>query len=103
MASATTACCPASLRSCGSAVPRVDAIDGCDMGWYNYDVINPTVNAIIAIGGEAAVAGYDELLAEDAQLRWMRNQRDKIAESILRMDGLEAARAAGVPALSSGE
>jgi hypothetical protein len=89
------------------AVPRVDATDTGDMGWYHYDVINPTVNAIIAIGGEAAVGAYDELLAEDAQFRWMRNQRDKIAEAVLRMTGLEAApeaaRAAGVPALSPGE
>jgi hypothetical protein len=89
------------------AVPRVQVTDDRDMGWYHYDVINPTVNAIITIGGEVAVAGYDELIREDLQFRWLRNQRDKVAESVLRMDGLEAAptaaRAAGVPALRMDE
>lgn len=89
------------------AVPRAHSTDEAHMGWHHYDVVNPTVNAIIGIGGEAAVAGYDELLAEDPQFRWMRNQRDKIAEAVLRMDGLEAApaaaQAAGVPVLRADE
>lgn len=58
------------------------------------------MNAIRNIGGRKAVEGYDELL-KDPQYRFTRTQRDAVAHSMLRIDGLiaaaQAARELGLP------
>lgn len=71
-----------------------------------HDVTHPVMRAIASVGGQRAVEGYDELLARGGDLRWLRSQRDEVAATLLRTDGvLEAAAAAAadasVPALES--
>lgn len=59
-----------------------------------HDVINPLTSVIATIGGQQAVEGYDRLLDCGGDLRWLRRQRDEVAASVLRADGLDAAPAA---------
>jgi hypothetical protein len=79
--------------------PRVIA------GYEPHDIINPTVEAIAAIGGRAAVASYDEQITQVREMRWLAPQRDRIALEVLARDGrrfLEpAASRAGVPRLDA--
>jgi hypothetical protein len=72
-------------------------------GYEPHDIINPMVEAIAAVGGRAAVAAYDEQIAEVPYMRWLSPQRERIALELLTRDGrrfLEvAATRAGVPCL----
>jgi hypothetical protein len=72
-------------------------------GYEPHDIINPTVEAIAAIGGRTAVASYDEQITQVRKMRWLASQRDRIALEVLARDGrrfLEpAASRAGVPRL----
>jgi hypothetical protein len=74
-------------------------------GYQPHDIINPMVEAIAAVGGRAAVAAYDEQIAQVAYMRWLYPQRERIALELLTRDGrrfLEvAATRAGVPCLDS--
>jgi hypothetical protein len=76
-------------------------------GYEPHDIINPMVEAIAAVGGRAAVAGYDEQIAEVPYMRWLAPQRERIALELLTRDGrrfLEvAATRAGVPCLAGDE
>jgi energy-coupling factor transporter ATP-binding protein EcfA2 len=69
-------------------------------GWWPRDVLTPVMNAIRNIDGRKAVEGYDELL-KDPQYRFMWGERDAVAHSLLRVDGLkaaaQAARELGLP------
>jgi len=62
-------------------------------GWWPSDVLTPVMNAIRSIGGRKAVERYDELL-KDPAYRFVRSQRDAVAHSMLRAEGLEAAERA---------
>ena len=76
------------------------AYDHPRSGWGIRDVLNPTIEAIAAIGGRDAVRRYDTLLGRGDDLRWLRGQRDRIAAEMLRAEGAAAspaAAAAGVP------
>ena len=64
--------------------------DDDQRSWYP-DVMSPVMNAIRTIGGRKAVAGYDELIDKDEKFKFLRAQRDAVAQSMLRGDGLEAA------------
>ncbi|MGH2944686.1 MAG: hypothetical protein ACRDPC_00120 [Solirubrobacteraceae bacterium] len=79
-------------RTSDKPVPRVSSGSGL------HDVTNPVMAAIKTVGGRAAIDGYDELLARGGDMRWLRHQREEIAASALRMDGLEAAEAAAAEA-----
>jgi hypothetical protein len=71
--------------------------------WYRNDVLGPVMEAIKGIGGQAAVAGYDELLARRPEFQFLRLQREAVAQATLQLDGLEAAELAaaelGIPFL----
>jgi hypothetical protein len=77
--------------------PRVIA------GYEPHDIINPMVEAIAAVGGRAAVASYDEQIAQVRNMRWLAPQRERIALEVLAGDGRRFAEAAasrgGVPRL----
>jgi hypothetical protein len=62
--------------------------------WYRTDVLSPVMEAIKSIGGQAAVAGYDDLLERRPDFQFLRLQREAIAQAALQLDGLEAAQAA---------
>ncbi len=51
------------------------------------DVINPTLEAINRIGGRGAVAGYDELIDEGGDYRWLSRPRERVASTELARDG----------------
>jgi hypothetical protein len=57
------------------------------VGYGSRDVVNPTIEAINRIGGRAAVAGYDELIAEGGDFRWLAGPRDRLAANELTKDG----------------
>ena len=67
------------------------------------DTTVPLVGAIREIGGVEAIALYDKALEEDEELRFLRFQRDALAETELAERGLlagpAAAESAGVPLL----
>jgi hypothetical protein len=68
------------------------------------DTMTPLMTAIRLIGSDEAVRGYDEILAEDdPDLRFLRLQREAVAQAELAKDGLDAApiaaQAAKVPTL----
>ena len=46
--------------------------------------------AIRNIGGRQAVAGYDMLLSKSDEYRFLRAERETIAQTMLKLDGLEA-------------
>jgi hypothetical protein len=75
-------------------------------GWFRSDVLTPVMNAIRNIGGRGAVERYDRLIAKQDGLQFLRGQREAIAQSILRHDGLEAAEQAacelGLPVFPPG-
>lgn len=60
---------------------------GVTVGFNLHDVTRPTMEAIAVIGGRAAVAGYDELIASGGDLRWLSHQRDQLAAAALAADG----------------
>lgn len=90
------------LRLVWESQPR-----GTDRDWFHYDLVNPVITAIAAIGGEGAVRGYDDLIAGGSVLRWLRPQRAELAQAIIDSVGLSvadtAAQAAGVPILNRDE
>lgn len=65
------------------------------------DVVNPTLEAINRIGGRAAVAGYDDLIQEGGDFRWLAGPRDRVANNELMRDGerfaLSATTRVGLP------
>ncbi|MFP5388101.1 MAG: hypothetical protein ACLGG5_02220, partial [Thermoleophilia bacterium] len=67
------------------------------------DLFNPLQEAIARVGGREAVRGYDALLAEGGDFRWLRASRDRIAAAELLSDaqrfGPGAARSLGLPVL----
>jgi hypothetical protein len=60
---------------------------GVTVGYDLDDVTRPTIEAIAEIGGRAAVAGYDALISEGGDFRWLSRQRDQIAGGLLATDG----------------
>lgn len=72
-----------------------------DLIWF--EAPNVLVETIGRIGGESAKALYDELLAGDDGFRFLRHNRDEIADTELSRIGTEAAEAAseslGLPPL----
>ena len=81
------------------STPRVIA------GFEPHDVINPMVEAIAAVGGRAAVASYDEQIAQVRDMRWLAPQRERIALEVLTRDGQRfvepAAARVGLPCLDA--
>ena len=69
------------------------------------DLTSPAIEAIARIGGRAALSGYDALISEHEDFRWLGAQRARVAAGILADEGARfaAAAAAGVelPALAS--
>jgi SIR2-like domain/NACHT domain len=63
-------------------------------GWTLHDVLTPTLEAIVKIGGRDAVRRYDVLLARGDDLRWFRTQRNRIAAEVLLAKGNVALPAA---------
>jgi hypothetical protein len=59
--------------------------------WFRRDVLTPVMGAIRNIGGRSAVAGYDALLDKSDDYRFLRGERETIAQTMLKLDGLEAA------------
>lgn len=56
------------------------------------DVIAPLRAAMEAIGGEAAITAYDELVNEEiAGIQFLRHAREAIAQGMLSDAGIEAA------------
>lgn len=80
------------LRSSyGLAEPRGS---GVTSGFDLHEVLSPTIEAIVRIGGRAAAEGYDRLIASGGDLRWLSRQRSRIADSVLDADGRRFAPAA---------
>jgi hypothetical protein len=75
------------------------------VGFGRRDVVNPTIEAINRIGGRRAVAGYDELIAEGGDFRWLLHPRDRLAANELTKDGerfkASAATRVGVPLIDA--
>ena len=71
-------------------------------GWA--DPVTPLMAVIRAVGGAEVVRRYDQVLAEEDEVEFLRLQRNAVVEAELATVGLEAAPAAakeaGVPALS---
>jgi len=82
----------------------IESTVGDDVAWLSVDVATPVMTAIRTIGGPRAVEGYDRLLEESEDFRFLRLQRDAIVQSMLQMEGLDAApqaaRELGLPVLS---
>jgi hypothetical protein len=72
--------------------------------WFTVDVMTPVMNAIRNIGGLGAVERYDALIARGGGLQFLLDQREAVAQAILRRDGLAAAQQAagelGLPAFA---
>jgi hypothetical protein len=87
-----------SYRSAGR--PRDGAVYGRDF----HDVTNPTVEAIVKVGGRAAVEGYDRLISEGGDLRWLGRQRERVADAVLEEDSRRfapgAAARVGLPLIT---
>jgi hypothetical protein len=62
--------------------------------WFTVDVMTPVMNAIRNIGGGEAVERYDSLIAKQSGFQFLRDQRDAVAQAMLRRDGLVAAQQA---------
>ncbi|HSS32503.1 MAG TPA: SIR2 family protein [Solirubrobacterales bacterium] len=58
------------------------------------DLTSPTIEAIARIGGREALSGYDGLIDEHEDFRWLGEQRARIAASILAAEGARFAPAA---------
>lgn len=75
------------------------------VGYGIRDLVNPTIEAINRIGGRTAVAGYDELIAEGGDFRWLVGPRDRLAANELTKDGerfrVSAAARVGVPLIDA--
>ncbi len=67
--------------------------EGAGEHWYP-DVLSPVMSAIRTIGGRKAVARYDRVIEKDEKFKFLRAQREAVAQSMLRGDGLEAAEQA---------
>jgi hypothetical protein len=63
------------------------SVDAPKSGWNVRDALTPTLEAITRIGTRDAVTRYDALLARGDDRRWLREQRDQIAASVLRAKG----------------
>lgn len=74
---------------------------------YGIDVLHSILSALRNIGGRAATDGYDELIARGGGLQFLTDQRDAIAQELIRESGLAASRkfAAehGLPEFAVGE
>jgi len=75
-------------------------------GFGLHDVVNPTTETISRIGGREAVAGYDELIDDGGDFRWLGAQRDRVAATVLTEDGerfaAEASKQLELPMLGDG-
>lgn len=73
--------------------------------WFTVDISTPVMNAIRKIGGRGVVERYDALIAKQGGFQFLRDQREAIAQGMLRRDGLtaaqQAARELGLPPLAS--
>ncbi|HUB99867.1 MAG TPA: SIR2 family protein [Solirubrobacterales bacterium] len=72
-------------------------------GYGLHDLFSPLQEAIARIGGREAIAGYDRLIAEGGDFRWLRASRERVAAAVLLADaqrfGPGAALTLGLPIL----
>jgi hypothetical protein len=84
-----------------------EPVRGVTIGYGTRDVVNPTVEAINRIGGRAAVAGYDELIHQGGDFRWLASRRDRVASNLLTGDGerfaASAAARLGLPLIGGAQ
>jgi hypothetical protein len=82
-----------------------EPVRGVTIGYGPRDVVNPTVEAISRIGGRGAVAGYDELIDQGGDFRWLSGSRDRVASNLLTADGerfaASAAASVGLPLIGA--
>jgi len=77
-------------RTWGSAERTVGVTSGYDL----FDLTSPTLEGIASIGGRAALAGYDALIAEGGAFRWLRRSREDVAGALLIAEGERFAQSA---------
>jgi len=73
-------------------IPRISSGPGL------HDVTSPVMAGIRRIGGEDAINGYDALLARGGDARRLHAQREELAASLLRLEGLDMAETASADA-----